>query len=466
MKKLIKLFTYLLFAIFFVLVLFTENKLSILLVMIPFAVLYKFVDKIQDKYFIIILFFLALFIRVITSVYLKVPIMDDFKIMYDASKSFVAGDLSFTKNIYFTNFSYQLGFVFIQGMFLKIVNNLLFLKIVNSIITSLIVVFIFLTSRNISSSRSSKVISLLYTIYFYPIYLNSVLTNQHIQALLILIIIYLITRKDNNKIIDNSIIKSILIGLLLSISNIARSEAIVFIFSFIVIGIIHLHKKSYKKVIKPFAITMTIFLIVTLGVNFLLKLNHITENGLKNNAPLWKFYVGLNVDHNGMYNEADQSLFFSKNNKDQKTLLIKRIKDNYLKFPVLFVKKEVVTFTKSNFNIIIDNKINNSILKFVLNFSNGILFLILLLFLIGIFPRKKQIDNRVVSILIILFVYFGVYLLIEVSPRYGYNLQMIIFILSSLGIDKMINWNQKRNKVSKNEYFLSKSSIHKLNKKL
>lgn len=443
MKNIVKLFTYLLFAIFFTIILFTENKLSFLLTIIPLILLYKYIDKISDKHFIIILFSLALIIRIITIIYLKVPIMDDFKTMYDASQSLLKGNLSFTQNAYFINFSYQLGFVFIQSILLKIVNSILFLKIINSIITSLIVVFIFLIGRNITSSRSSKVASTLYLLYFYPLYLNNILTNQHIQALLIMIIIYLITKKNNKS--NNKITLSILIGLLLSISNIVRNEAIVFIFSFILIAIININIKNYKFIIKSFLITLTTFLIITSSINILFKINNISNNGLKNNVPLWKFYVGLSIKNNGMYNEEDQNVFFEKNKMEQKKLLIKRIKDDHLKFPVLFLKKEVITFTKSHFNIIIDNNINKHLLDYILYFSNGILLLTLLLFLIGIFPSNISPNNKAINLLIILFVYFGVYLFIEVSPRYGYNLQMIIFVLSSLGIDKIIDKLDKSN---------------------
>lgn len=449
MKKLIKLFMYLLFIIFLTITIFTTNKLSILLALIYFIILYKHIDKISDKSFVIILFSLALLIRIITIIYLDIPVMDDFKTMYEASKSLIKGNLSFTKDPYFINFSYQLGFVFIQSFFLKIFNNIMFLKIINSIVTSLIVVFIFLISRNITNSRSSKIMSSLYLLYFYPIYLNGVLTNQHLQALLMLIIIYLITKKEQHKKIDNPILKSILVGLLLGISNIIRSEAIVFIVSFILIGIINLTKKNYKKILKNLLITIGIFILTTTSINLFFKVNNISENGLKNNAPLWKFYVGLSDKYNGMYNEEDQSIFFSKDKEEQKELLLNRVKNDYLKFPVLFIKKEVITFTKSQFNIIINNDINDNILNIILYFGNGLVFLALVLFLIGIFSRRNDIDNNTLSILIILFVYFGVYLFIEVSPRYGYNLQMIIFILASLGVNKIINNQKQKKQISK-----------------
>lgn len=446
MKKLIKLFTYLIFIIFFIIILFTKTKISIIPASILFLLFYKYLDKIKDKYFIVLLFIIALLIRIITIIYLDIPISDDFKTMYEASKLFINNDLSFTKDPYFTNFSYQLGFVFIQGIFLKIINSLLFLKVINSIITSLIVVFIFLICRNLSSNKSAKIVSTFYLFYFYPLYLNSILTNQHLHTLLILIIIYLLITKNTK--FNNLLIKSILVGLLLGIGNVIRSESIVFLVSFILIGILYFNRKNYKIIIKTFSLTLLIFLFITQSINILFKINNINENGLKNNVPLWKFYVGLSVEHDGMYNENDQNTFFDKSKKDQERLLIERIKNDYLKFPILFLKKEVITFTKSSFNIVINFPFNKNILNFILFISNGILFLILILFLIGIFPYNNILDNRVISILLILFVYFGIYLFIEVSPRYGYNLQAIIFALSGLGIDrigKFKNTKSKRN---------------------
>ncbi len=446
MKRLIKLFTYLLFIIFFIIILFTETKISIIPASILFLLLYKYLDNIKDKYFIILLFVLALLIRIITIISLDIPISDDFKTMYEASKLFVNNDFSFIKDTYFINFSYQLGFVFIQGLFLKIVNSLVFLKVINSIITSLIVVFIFLICRNFSSSKSAKVVSMLYLCYFYPIYLNSILTNQHLQAILVLIIIYLLTTKNTK--FNNPLIKSILVGFLLGLSNIIRSEAIVFLVSFILIGILYFNKRNYKTIIKNLSLTLLVFIIITQGLNILFKISNINESGLKNNVPLWKFYVGLSVESNGMYNVNDQNEFFGKSKKEQEKLLVERIKSDYLKFPILFLKKEVITFTKSSFNIIINNSINENILNIILFISNGILFLIFILFLIGIFPYNNILDKRVISILLILFVYFGIYLFIEVSPRYGYNLQTIIFTLSGLGIDrigKFKNTKSKRN---------------------
>ena len=61
-------------------------------------------------------------------------------------------------------------------------------------------------------------ISLGYILYLYPIYLNSVLTNQHIQTLIIMLVIYLvITKKETKKLF-------IVLALLLGIANFFRSE--------------------------------------------------------------------------------------------------------------------------------------------------------------------------------------------------------------------------------------------------
>lgn len=370
--------------------------------------------------------------------------MDDFKTMYDASKLFIQGDFSFTKDLYFTNFSYQLGFVFIQGLFLKLIDSVLFLKIVNSIVTSLCVVFIFLIARSITSSRSGKIISLLYVFYFYPIYLNSVLTNQHLQSLFMLIIIYLIVKKDKGQTLDRPLVKSALIGILLGISNVIRSEAVVFLVSFILIAVVYLKKSNFKKIFLCLGTTIVSFCLFVLVANFSLQASHINDTGFKNNVPLWKFYVGLSVSHEGMYNLEDQNIFFGKSKEEQKNLLLERVQNDYLDFPILFLKKEIITFTKSDFNIQFSNHVNEKVLSILLYFSHGILVLVFCLLLLGIFPKGRTFNYKVLSLLIILFVYFGVYLFIEVSPRYGYNLQMILFILSSLGVDRLISWKKKQ----------------------
>ena len=213
MNKFIKLCEYLLFIMFMVLIFYMSSKFSFLLIIPIFILLWLFVKKVKIKRFGLFIFILTLIIRLISVFYLKVSILDDFKVMYSASKSLINNDLSFLSTPYFQTFSYQFGHVLYQSFLLKIFNSVLFLKIVNCLITSSIVLFIYLIGKKLFNEKIGRISSLLYIFYLYPLYLNSVLTNQHLPALIVLIVIYLLISKEYNYKLF------ILIGLLLSISN-------------------------------------------------------------------------------------------------------------------------------------------------------------------------------------------------------------------------------------------------------
>ena len=151
---------------------------------------------------------------------------------YSASKSLINNDLSFLSTPYFQTFSYQFGHVLYQFFLLKIFNSVIFLKIVNCLITSSIVLFIYLIGKKLFNENIGRISSLLYIFYLYPLYLNSVLTNQHLPALIVLIVIYLLISKEYNYKLF------ILIGLLLSISNIFRTEAIIIVMGIIIYNIL------------------------------------------------------------------------------------------------------------------------------------------------------------------------------------------------------------------------------------
>ena len=115
MNKFIKLCEYLLFIMFMVLIFFMSSKFSFLLIIPIFILLWLFVKKVKIKRFGLFIFILTLIIRLISVFYLRVSILDDFKVMYSASKSLINNDLSFLSTPYFQTFSYQFGHVLYQS---------------------------------------------------------------------------------------------------------------------------------------------------------------------------------------------------------------------------------------------------------------------------------------------------------------------------------------------------------------
>lgn len=429
MKKFIRICEYILFFLFAILLLFFTNKISTIIIIPLFIVLLFIVRKMKIKNYGIFIFILALIIRLISVFYLKVNIVDDFKTMYDASRDLIAHNLDFLKSSYFKIFSYQLGHVLYQGVLLKIINSVLFLKIVNSLVTSFIVLFIYLISKKLFSEKTARCVSLLYLFFLYPIYLNSVLTNQHIPALLVLMTIYLlITKKNSYKL-------SVIIGIILAVANVLRTESIIIILSIIIYNLFLEDLIAKKKIINSIILVLS-YTLVLIAFNGLILISPL-HTLLKNNASEWKFYCGLNYEHNGIYNEDDDKIYFSSNNK--KELLKTRIKEENVKLPVLFLKKEVILWTQTNYDIQLLNNINSNLYNFILLFNQAFLNFIMILFIISLFPERKKTNKELLLLKVIIGIYYCVYMFIEISPRYAYILHILVFLTIGLGIERIKN---------------------------
>ena len=428
MKKIIYLCELLLFVFFLTLLIFLKSKLSLILGIPLIVLIYLISKKIKIKHFSIFIFLVALLIRLISVFYFKIEIADDFKTMLEASKLMISGNLSFVKNPYFLMFPYQLGHVIYQALLLKVINSIVFLKIINSVVTSLIVLFIYKISKELFNEEISKTISLAYILYFYPLYLNSVLTNQHIPALLSLIVIYfMITKKLNYK-------YSLIIGIILSLANILRTESIIFIIGITIYNLITINKKNYKHILKCTSIMLVVYFIMNIIISQLILISPMNTK-LKNNAPKWKFYCGLNYKYNGIYNEEDQNMFFNSNNQDD--LLKERIKTTNIKLPVLFLKKELILWTQTNYDLRITNNINTKIKNIILYINQGYLNILIILFTISLFPTKKKEKKEFLLLKIIIGLYIGIYMLIEISPRYAYILHILMFLLLGFSINRI-----------------------------
>ena len=106
---------------------------------------------------------------------------------------------------------------------------------------------------------------------------------------------------------------------------------------------------------------------------------------------------------------------------------------HYKEIPLLFVKKTKILWLNSDLYWPIGHLSNSPFYKVSNVVNQSYIYLFVLL---SILSLKKLFSNKVqLLIFIILFMYFGTYLLIEVMPRYAYNLQVFEAILCSIGLD-------------------------------
>lgn len=390
--------------------------------------------------FPIYLFIFSFILRLILVLTINTPIISDFKTMYDASLELLNNTTNYKKMSYFIDWGYQMGHVIYQFLLLKIYNSVTFLKIVNCLITSSIVVILYLLTKEVSSNKSAKTISIFYSIFLFPLLLNTVLTNQHLPVLLTLIAIYILLKINYRKYFKSSII----IGILLGLSNILRSEGIVIITSIILyfLYLIIIKKKNIKKITCSFlTIFVTYTLIFNLTSTILIKTD-ISPSGLNNKNPTWKFVLGFNYETNGMYSEEDASIYAHDQEKSKE--IVKERVSAFYKIPLLFIKKTKVLWLNSDLSWSIGHIPNRGLYK-TLTIINQ-LFIVVLHLLTGLsiinFFKNKYSNTQVLMTLILL-TYFGVYLLIEVMPRYAYSLQVFEIVLAGIGLDNLFKLLKK-----------------------
>lgn len=385
---------------------------------------------IKENKFIIFLFLFSFIIRLGVILLVDTPIISDFKVMYDAALEIVNGTDSYKSMGYFITWGYQMGHVLYQAFLLSIINSAFFLKIVNCIITSLTVVFVYLISRRICSERSAKISSILYSIFLFPLLLNSVLTNQFLPVLLILISLYILLNINFKK---KFVISSVVVGILLGLSNIFRSETIVIVFSILLYFVfLFITKVDWKKLIVSFLIIFMGYYVVFNGTSLLLKATNVSPSGLEILNSSWKFVLGFNYETSGMYSNQDAAIYAGDSEAAKKEA-INRIMQ-FEKIPLHFLKKTKILWFNSDLSWSISM---DEVYYKVLNIINQIWIILFNILAVCSAFRfiKFKFEKEHVLMCLILLVYFGVYLLIEVMPRYAYSLQVFEAIIIGISLD-------------------------------
>lgn len=439
-----ELFMYLTIIVFSIISLIFLVKNNVIISILAFIIVSFISLKLDIKKFPIILFITSLLVRLMMIILFDFPQVSDFETLLNASNSFTKGDFSFQNHPYFSMWGYQTGFVIYQGIILKIFNSVFLLKLLNAVFSSGLCVLIYIFGKRFVSEKSAKMASLLYMIFPFSLYLNTVLANHHLSTFLMYIGIFFLLKKGK-KTRDY-----LLAGLLISIGNIIRPEGIIVITTVIIFEILNLKKDKVKEVVKNVGIFLIIYLLVGGISSFLVAKTGINEQGLKNNNPKWKFVLGFNHDSCGYYDASDEK--YLNDEKKEIEVIKERVLVNPLKMGKLMtckVNKFWLQTSLSSKNDMYTDKTYH-VLGFDIKFTdienivvsfNAILYIItLFMCMIGvIFNRKKIIKDNSLFFVIMMMVTFGVYLLIEIQPRYAYFIQVSVFILSTYGYDFILD---------------------------
>lgn len=450
------IFMYLVIFVFSVISFIFLMKNSIFMSIIAFAIVIYISLKNNIKYFPILLFITSLILRIFMVLIFNFPQVSDFKTLLDASYLFANNDFSFQNQQYFTMWGYQTGFVIYQGLLLKLFNSVFILKLLNAIFSSILCVLIYFFGKKICSEKSARMASLLYMIFPFSLYLNTILANHHLSTFLMYIGIFFLIKKEK------SIKDYIIAAVLISLGNIIRPEGIIVVFTLILFEIFRLKKDEILKTLKNVGMFLIIYFMIGTLSSFAVEKLGINDEGLRNNNPKWKFVLGFNSDSCGYYTPSDEK-YLNDENKEleviKNRISVRPAKMGKLltcKINKFWLQTEISSknemYNDKTYNIFGINIKFKDLENIVVKFNSALYIITLLMCIVGVvFNRKKVIKDNSFFFVILMMVTFFVYLLIEIQPRYAYFIHVSIFILSTYGYD----------------YILSKiSNIFKIRKKL
>ncbi len=416
---------------------------GILLSIASIIIIYLFVEKIEIKNFTIFLIVFAFLSKLAAVMVLKIPLRGDYWLMFNASKDVLKGNFAFTKDSYFGAFGYQIFNVLYQALILKVFKYSFTLKVLNCIYSTVITYLLYKISKKVSSEKSARIVSLIYTISLYPIYLNTIFGNQQLSLMLILLGVYIILNKEDK-------IKWLLLaGLLLALGNLERSEGIIYIATIFAYQFF-----TSKKIItfakKTLPILIVYFSVIAIANTLMVKLN-INEIGFTNANPEWKLVCGLNYEHSGKFNYDDETNYIYSKELERK--VIKERLTDFKTLPGLFYRKIKVQFLYNDldqtFQVNNTKQFSSYILTIILNYIKTINIFVIFFAFLGMLKKRKRSDWEL-FIIINFILYFIAYLFIEVNARYYYNPQIDILIFASIGIESLINFknNLKKKKIA------------------
>ncbi|MDR3360721.1 MAG: glycosyltransferase family 39 protein [Bifidobacteriaceae bacterium] len=431
---------------------------------------------IPEKVFLPVFVAVALPSKVAVALIVDAYPVKDFKVMFEAAQDVAAGNLSIQENSYFYDWAYQTGFVLYQSVFVRLFGATTApLQVMNAVFMTGTNLLIYLIAKRLTKSRRAGAFAA--TAYFFypaPYVLASVLTNQHVATFLIMAGLYVMIAAGPEKIWP-----PLVGGALVALSDIMRPIGVVAVVAVCVwLGIlvvrrldVHSLKASWRGYWPPLrglALFAGVYLCLGLTASSLVAWSGVNEQGLKNNNPAWKFAIGFNQSDYGAYSSEVADQVWGTEGRTARHNLEKRLISESLseisKHPIRFIarknyimwgQQEMYTWSFDEEASLNRDAATNerwvALAEKVVKFDKGYYFLIILLAVAGLVTvmARKSVPPGTTLVALVFSVYFGIHLLIEVSPLYRYFAMPFVFILAAHSISLLPSWNTVKARLPK-----------------
>lgn len=413
----------------------------------------NFFEKYYKRYLLIGIIIIAFLVRLRTILTVESTLISDFALLYNTANKFLNGEENVFNIPYYDTAVYNIPFTLYLSFIIKYLGGLFTIKFLNILWSIGIVILIYKITEKIFDYKTA-VIALLIGSLFPPFVIyTTVLTNQTISIFFLILGVYLFLNKQ-----------FIYSGLFIGFGHIFRPIGTVFliailltlIFTFLIDFKFSSIKFYLTKLVKDFFKIVLPYQLVIFTISCCFFLFNITDKTLYYNpAPSYKLLVGLNPERTGQWNKADQNLLRSDNfealakNEINKRLSNKINLINLFeeKFKLMWGKLDAVFFW-SNYNSPSKKQITNYFWLIIV--FSCLCYVIL--------RKAKKMQNEEIFLLVILLGFIIAYLLIEIQPRYRYEIYPIFIIFAAKGCSLLyINLKQHNYFIEKNQNSNSKS---------
>ena len=399
------------------------------------------------------IFCAAFLVRLAVILCVPTPAESDFSLLFSASESLINGDRTFLNDVYFQNWTYQVGMVAWQAVFLKLWDNILMLKIVNCVICSLTVLLVYLIASEIASKKAAQTAAILYCFLPFPLFYTVILSNQFPASFFIYAAFWIAISKRLNL---KKWIRYLIFGVLLALANVLRPESIIPLFAAVLMLIFSMRRGNWRENLLCAAIAVISYMLLFRLISAAFSASGLAPGGLTNNAVYWKFLLGLNQASGGGYSNDDT--VYLGNSAAAWAKVRSRAAAPLPQLIKLFMTKMRTFWSGGSVDWTFAWCMNEELSLFgrhftVAGFANiateiirlcsCVIYAFVVLGCLRLVRRGGKSDG-VMLLIDQTFVTSGVYMLIEVQQRYIYGAQIGVIILSALGVQALRDITAKK----------------------
>lgn len=405
-------------------------------------------NRYSPKLFISLLVAISSILYLIWNLYAKTTPVSDYQVIFEGANKIIDGTFhteSFDKTSYFYFYNYQIGYtVYVASVIFIFGNNLVAFKILEALYITCTSLLIYKIADKLWSKDSAAIASILYALFIPNIIGSSIINNQHLSTLTLMLAIYFF--------IKDTKLSTIFLGILLAITQILRPISIIPIIAIVMIYIYRLIKeKNYKKYISSFLILIISFMVITKTFDFTLMQLKLSPSPIsRSNAKYFKFVLGLKGE--GLYKIPTESarktqIYFDLEKLDfdydkYNDLCLQEVKNSIKDFKSIlnYVVRKMIVFMSFK-----DNQIDFAVsgeklttIIFMLTDIGKVQYTLLLLFtFISILLARKSSESDINILYILIIGFVLVHIFIEVQTRYRYELYVFFTIISSYSLNNL-----------------------------